>query len=150
MNGWGVRVIALLAVVGSYWLVYQHGRSVERAEAEAASAIRDSGDRLLRCWASGEPGERNSAAPRHMKRLGRMLRNNERLLKALLLGLMLLASGCATKPANSPPPSVAPARIPPLPLEARQPAAPPWCSPTCSHGLMHERESWRQRLTAPE
>ncbi len=79
-----------------------------------------------------------------------MLRNNERLPMALLLGLMLLVSGCATKPADSPPLSVAPARIPPLPLEARQPAAPQWCSPTCSRGLMLERESWRQRLTAPE
>ncbi len=79
-----------------------------------------------------------------------MPRNNERLSKALLLGLMLLASGCATKPASSPPPSVAPARIPPLSLEARQPAAPPWCSPTCSHGLMLERENWRQRLIVPE
>ncbi|UVN46251.1 DUF2514 domain-containing protein [Pseudomonas mosselii] len=39
-------MIALLAVVGSYWLVYQHGRSVERAEATAALAQRDSGDRL--------------------------------------------------------------------------------------------------------
>ncbi len=79
-----------------------------------------------------------------------MLRNNERLPKVLLLGLMLLASGCTTTPANSPPPSVAPARIPPLPLEARQPAAPQWCSPTCSHGLMLERENWRQRLTVPK
>lgn len=79
-----------------------------------------------------------------------MLRNNERSLKALLLWLMLLASGCATKPASSLPPSVAPARIPPLPLEARQPVAPLWCSPTCSNGLTLERESWRQRLTAPE
>ncbi|WP_367616941.1 DUF2514 domain-containing protein [Pseudomonas muyukensis] len=33
-------------MVGSYWLVYQHGRSVERAEATAVSAQRDSGDRL--------------------------------------------------------------------------------------------------------
>ncbi|MBC3456371.1 DUF2514 family protein [Pseudomonas mosselii] len=56
MNGWGVRVIALLAVVGSYWLVYQHGRSVERAEAAAASAQRDSGDRLAEVL--GERGER--------------------------------------------------------------------------------------------
>lgn len=46
MNGWGVRALVLLAVVGSHWLVYQHGRSVERAEAVAASAQRDSGDRL--------------------------------------------------------------------------------------------------------
>ncbi len=79
-----------------------------------------------------------------------MLRNNERSLRVLLLGLMLLASGCAMKPANSLPPSVAPARIPPLPLEARQPAAPPWCSPTCSTDLSKRIESWRQRLTAPE
>ncbi len=78
-----------------------------------------------------------------------MLRSNERLPTALLLGLMLLASGCTTKPTSSLPPSVAPARIPPLPLEARQPDAPPWCSPTCSHGLMLERESWRQRMTEP-
>lgn len=56
MNGWGLRVIALLAVVGSYWLVYQHGRSVERAEAAAASAQRDSGDRLAEVL--GERGER--------------------------------------------------------------------------------------------
>ncbi|WP_430305324.1 DUF2514 family protein, partial [Pseudomonas mosselii] len=56
MNGLGVRVVALLAVVGSYWLVYQHGRSVERAEAEAASATRDSGDRLAEVL--GERGER--------------------------------------------------------------------------------------------
>lgn len=79
-----------------------------------------------------------------------MHRNNAPLLKPLLLGLMLLASGCTTKPASSLPPSVAPARIPPLPHEARQPPAPPWCSPTCSHGLMLERESWRQRMTEPE
>lgn len=56
MNGLGVRVVALLAVVGSYWLVYQHGRSVERTEAEAASATRDSGDRLAEVL--GERGER--------------------------------------------------------------------------------------------
>ncbi|MBF8793498.1 DUF2514 domain-containing protein [Pseudomonas monteilii] len=46
MNGWGVRVLALLLVVASYWGAYQHGRSVERSEAAAASAQRDSGDRL--------------------------------------------------------------------------------------------------------
>jgi flagellar biosynthesis GTPase FlhF len=56
VNGWGVRVIALMAVVGSYWIVYQHGRSVERAEAATASAQRDSGDRLAEVL--GERGER--------------------------------------------------------------------------------------------
>lgn len=62
MNTWGVRVIALLAVVGSYWLVYQHGRSVERAEATAASAQRDSGDRLAEVL--GERGERTKEQQR--------------------------------------------------------------------------------------
>lgn len=57
MNGWGVRVIALLLVVGSYWLTYQHGRSVERAGATAATATRDSGDRLAEVL-----GERNARA----------------------------------------------------------------------------------------
>lgn len=55
MNGWGVRVLALLLVVASYWGVYQHGRSVERAEAATASAQRDSGDRLAEVL-----GERNA------------------------------------------------------------------------------------------
>ncbi|MFV3402888.1 DUF2514 domain-containing protein [Pseudomonas sp. NY15463] len=56
MSGWGVRVIALLLVVASYWGAYQHGRSVERAEAGQASAQRDSGDRLAEVL--GERGER--------------------------------------------------------------------------------------------
>lgn len=60
MSGWGVRVIALLLVVGSYWLVYQHGRTVERAEADLVSAQRDSGDRLAEVL-----GERNARAEEH-------------------------------------------------------------------------------------
>lgn len=46
MNSWAIRCALLLALLGSYWLTYQHGRSVERAEAAAASAQRDAGDRL--------------------------------------------------------------------------------------------------------
>ncbi|MFK0309742.1 DUF2514 domain-containing protein [Pseudomonas sp. NPDC090233] len=46
MKSWTFRSILLLALLGSYWLVYEHGRSVERAEAAQASAERDSGDRL--------------------------------------------------------------------------------------------------------
>ncbi|MFD2641878.1 DUF2514 domain-containing protein [Pseudomonas japonica] len=38
--------VTLLAVLASYWGVYEHGRRVERADALAASAKRDSGDRL--------------------------------------------------------------------------------------------------------
>lgn len=57
MSGWSVRVIVLLLVVASYWLTYQHGRSVERAGATAATATRDSGDRLAEVL-----GERNARA----------------------------------------------------------------------------------------
>lgn len=41
-----MRAIGLMLVVASYWGAYEHGRSVERAEATALSAQRDSGDRL--------------------------------------------------------------------------------------------------------
>lgn len=45
MRAW-LRIGALLLLLASYWGVYQHGRTVERAEAGQASAERDSGDRL--------------------------------------------------------------------------------------------------------
>lgn len=79
-----------------------------------------------------------------------MLKNKERLLMPLALALTLLASGCTTTRVSSLPPSVAPARIPPLSPEARQPLAPQWCYPTCSGGLMIERENWRKLMTKPE
>lgn len=43
---WPLRLGLLALVLASYWGAYQHGRSVERADAAAASAERDSGDRL--------------------------------------------------------------------------------------------------------
>ena len=53
---WPGRLGLLALVLASYWGVYQHGRSVERAEASAASAERDSGDRLAEMI--GERGAR--------------------------------------------------------------------------------------------
>ncbi|MFF7859671.1 DUF2514 domain-containing protein [Pseudomonas monteilii] len=50
------RLLVVLLVVASYWGIYQHGRSVERAEAGQASAHRDSGDRLAEVI--GERGAR--------------------------------------------------------------------------------------------
>ena len=45
MNGWVLSgVLALLLV--SHWAAYEHGRSVELAQAGQQSAKRDSGDRL--------------------------------------------------------------------------------------------------------
>jgi len=56
MTSWAIRVAVLLALLASYWGVYQHGRSVERAEAATATAKRDSGDRLAEII--GERGAR--------------------------------------------------------------------------------------------
>ncbi|WP_459205465.1 DUF2514 domain-containing protein [Pseudomonas sp. MLB6B] len=41
-----VRLGLLALVLASYWGAYEHGRSVERSQAQAASAQRDSADRL--------------------------------------------------------------------------------------------------------
>ena len=69
-----------------------------------------------------------------------------RSLMPLLLALLLTA--CAqTATVIAPPPE--PPRIPALPPQARQPAMPSICSPTCSRGLTLQRESWRKRLTWP-
>lgn len=65
-----------------------------------------------------------------------------------LLLLALSAAGCSqTSHVIAPPPE--PPRIPALPSQARQPAMPSICSPTCSLGLTLRRESWRKRLTWP-
>lgn len=56
MKSWAIRSLILLALLASYWGVYQHGRAVERAEAAQASAERDSGDRLAEVI--GERGAR--------------------------------------------------------------------------------------------
>nr|WP_314487716.1 DUF2514 domain-containing protein [uncultured Pseudomonas sp.] len=52
---WPVRLGLLALVLASYWGVYQHGRSMERSDALAASAQRDSGNRLAEAV-----GERNA------------------------------------------------------------------------------------------
>lgn len=57
MTSWGVRSLALLVLIASYWFVYQHGRAVERAEADVVAAQRDSGDRLAEVL-----GERDARA----------------------------------------------------------------------------------------
>jgi len=57
MTSWVIRAALLLTLLASYWGVYQHGRSVERAGATAATATRDSGDRLAEVL-----GERDARA----------------------------------------------------------------------------------------
>ncbi|WP_281691049.1 DUF2514 domain-containing protein [Pseudomonas sp. PARCl1] len=54
---WPLRIGLLALVLLSYWGTYQHGRSVERGQALAASAQRDSGDRLAE--ALGQRNARN-------------------------------------------------------------------------------------------
>lgn len=67
-----------------------------------------------------------------------------RALALMLLPLAALLTGCATRP----PQSVLP-QMPALPPEARQPAVPAWCSPTCSAALQAELQSWQRRLMRP-
>ena len=73
----------------------------------------------------------------------------EKMLRAgTLLLLALSAAACSpTLPVIAPPP--APPQIPALPPQARQPATPSICLPTCSAGLTRERESWRNSLMLP-
>lgn len=70
-------------------------------------------------------------------------------LRAVMqMALALLLTACAqNSTVTAPPPE--PPRIPALPPQARQPAMPSICSPTCSQGLTLQRESWRKRLTWP-
>ena len=56
MKSLAIRSLILLALLASYWGMYQHGRAVESAEAARASAERDSGDRLAEVI--GERGAR--------------------------------------------------------------------------------------------
>ena len=66
-----------------------------------------------------------------------------------LLCLIPLVSGCAMKPPCLQSVVDAPA-VPPLPIQARQAPAPPWCFPTCSSALTGERVNWQKRMTRPE
>ncbi len=54
MKAWAILAVAV--VLASHWAAYQHGRSVERANAGQASAQRDTGDRLAEVI--GERGAR--------------------------------------------------------------------------------------------
>jgi len=63
---------------------------------------------------------------------------------------VLLLLGCSSKPAAWQPEPVSAPTIPALPSQAMQPDSPPWCSPTCSAGLMRERESWLEHMTELE
>lgn len=61
----------------------------------------------------------------------------------LLAISVLLLLGCA---APSVPVSVPPAKVPPLPPEARQPAKIPECDPSCSERLRLDYERWQRLL----
>jgi len=150
MKSWVIRCALLLVLLGSYWLMYQHGRSVERANAGLASAQRDSGDRLAEVI--GERGARQEEQRRaQAQEEARAHAQEERTIAdAGAAGADAAGQRLRDEAGKLAATISCPARIPPLSPEARQPPAPPWCSPTCSHGLMNERESWRQRLTEPE
>ncbi len=63
MSPW-VGLAAGLVLVVSHWGAYEHGRSVEQAQAGQASAQRDSGDRLAEVL-----GERGARQQEHQRAL---------------------------------------------------------------------------------
>ena len=79
-----------------------------------------------------------------------MRKNKSPKHKLMLLLLALSLVGCVSKPAAWQPEQVSAPAIPQLPSQARQMESPPWCSPSCSAGLMRERESWQQLMTELE
>lgn len=56
----GLAILAVAVLLASHWAAYQHGRSVERANAGQATAQRDSGDRLAEVI-----GERSARQEEH-------------------------------------------------------------------------------------
>lgn len=67
-----------------------------------------------------------------------------RLMLAALLSLM---SACGASLPVSPPEPVPPPKIPPLPLNARQPLPPSQCSLNCSAGAANDAQSSLDTLT---
>ncbi len=73
-----------------------------------------------------------------------MLRENVKRLWLMPLLLLGLLTGCVGRSPSSSPMF----DVPVLRSEARQPATPSICLPTCSAGLTSARESWRRSLTS--
>lgn len=66
----------------------------------------------------------------------------------LSFALLLVISACTTPPSQpSVPLVVKPARIPPLPEQARQHRNPESCSPTCSEVLEQKLDATQRSLT---
>ncbi|MFJ5180034.1 DUF2514 domain-containing protein [Pseudomonas fulva] len=61
MSRW-IFLAAGLILVASHWGAYEHGRSVEQAQADLGSALRDSGDRLAEVL-----GERGARQQEHQR-----------------------------------------------------------------------------------
>ena len=74
------------------------------------------------------------------------LKSVQHKLMLLVPALLLTSCGLVPKPSppNAPPTVTKPPEIPALPQEARQPATPELCSPTCSAGLRRRLESLLQ------
>lgn len=72
----------------------------------------------------------------------RLKRLSRRAMNAILLSLPVVICGCGSAPQLS-------LRVPPLPLEARQPEIPLECSPTCLAALTKERASWLTTQIVP-
>jgi hypothetical protein len=138
-------IALVLLTIGATWKVqdWRYGKQLASQAAilaqDTAKAERSAREEERRRYSASEK-VRNDA--REQNRTGPPL--------VMLSLLMLLATGCTSQQLSSPPDPAAAPPILPLPSEARQPPAPPWCSPSCSAGLTGERESWRRLMIEPE
>ena len=73
-----------------------------------------------------------------------MPKKNSMLWPLMLLPLALLLTGCAHESPSYP---VDPPRVPPLAKQARQPARPEICVPTCPAGLTRLRTNLLNSLS---
>jgi hypothetical protein len=128
-----IGIAALLAVLG-----LQTVRVAElKQDAAERRAVDAESQRLAERAQRTEEQRRTAAIAQGFKMLSLQFKPK------LVMLLLCLTAGCSSPPSAT---SVEPARIPPLPPEARQPPTPSWCLPTCSAALSRERMTWRSLL----
>lgn len=77
MNGWLLRVGAMLLVLTSYWNVYQHGRTTMELEWQARWADRDSADSQARGQAEAAEREKEQA---HQRAINKVIEDGQRII----------------------------------------------------------------------
>ncbi|MNI68641.1 hypothetical protein D3C73_1243500 [compost metagenome] len=109
-----LRVLVLLLLLASYWGAYQHGRTVEQTKCDTATAARDSGDRLAELLGERDARQEEQRRAQAQEEARANAQEERTIVDASVAGADVAGQRCTTKLHNSPPPSLALARIPPL------------------------------------